>query len=75
VDQGLLLRFSKDQELWWVEGGDLVNFVAPIMVFLSSGMSSLRNKKGRGIYSPSRNVAVAASRGRIILPGMKYPGQ
>jgi hypothetical protein len=40
VDQGLLLRFSKDQELWWVEGGDLVIFVAPIMVFLSLGRAA-----------------------------------
>mgnify|MGYP006163464079 CR=1 FL=1 len=29
VDRGLLLRFSKDQELWLVGGGDLV-----ILVFL-----------------------------------------
>ena len=29
VDRGLLLRFSKDQELWMVGGGDLV-----ILVFL-----------------------------------------
>jgi hypothetical protein len=28
VDRGLLLRFSKDQELWMVEGGDKVIHVA-----------------------------------------------
>jgi hypothetical protein len=49
VDQGLLLRFSKGQELWWVEGGDLVIFMAPNVVFFNGGTSSLRKKKGRGI--------------------------
>jgi hypothetical protein len=53
IDQGLLLQFSKDQELWWVEGGDLVNFLAPNMVFFNGGLSSSRRKKGRGIYTPS----------------------
>jgi hypothetical protein len=52
VDQGLLLRFSKDQELWWVEGGDLVKFVAPHMRCINGGMSSLEKKRGMGIYSP-----------------------
>jgi hypothetical protein len=42
-----------------------VNFVAPNMVFFLLGMSSLRWKKGMGIYSPSQNVAVAASGGRL----------
>jgi hypothetical protein len=28
IDRGLLLRFSKYQELWVVEGGDLMIFVA-----------------------------------------------
>ena len=27
VDRGLLRRFSKDQRLWWVKGGDLVDLV------------------------------------------------
>jgi hypothetical protein len=52
VDQGLLLRFSKDQELWWVEGGDLLKFVAPNMRYFNGGTISLRKKRGRGIYSP-----------------------
>jgi hypothetical protein len=68
VDQGLLLRFSKDQELWWVEGGDLANLVAPNGVFFLCRTSSLRWKKGRGIYSPSQNVAVADLEGQIIRP-------
>jgi hypothetical protein len=45
-----------------------VNFEASIMVFLSLGTSSLRKKKGKGIYSPSQNVAVVASGDRIIRP-------
>jgi hypothetical protein len=32
VDQGLLLRFPKDQGLWVGEGGDLVSLVAPTML-------------------------------------------
>jgi hypothetical protein len=52
VDQGLLLWLSKDQELWWVEGGDLVKFVAPNMRCINGGTSSLEEKRGRGIYSP-----------------------
>jgi hypothetical protein len=83
VDQGLLLRFSKDQELWWVEGGHLVILVAPNGVFFLCRTSSLRWKKGKGIYSPTQNVAVAVVEGRIIRPkygriiraGMKSLGQ
>jgi hypothetical protein len=60
VDQGLLLRLSKDQELWWVEGGDIVDSVAPKCVFLLIGTSRLRKKKVRGIYTPFRNIVVPA---------------
>jgi hypothetical protein len=64
----------KDQELWWVEGRDLVNLVAPNMVFFLHSSSSLRWKKGRGIYSPSQNVVVAVVEGRIIrLAGLSGP--
>jgi len=38
------------------------------MVFFLSSSSSLRWKKGRGIYTPSQNVAVADLEGRIIRP-------
>jgi hypothetical protein len=38
-----------------------VIFVALNGVFFLFGMSSLSWKKGRGIYSPSQNVAVAVS--------------
>jgi hypothetical protein len=51
-----------------VEGGDLVIFVAPNEVFFLGRTSSLRWKKGRGIYSPSQNVAVVDLEGRIIRP-------
>jgi hypothetical protein len=69
VDQGLFLRFSKDQELWWVEGGDLVDLVAPNGVFFLCRTSSLRWKKGRGIYSPSQRRGRAADlEGQIIRP-------
>jgi hypothetical protein len=54
VDQCLLLRFSKDKELWWVEGGDLVDLVAQNMVFFKLGTSRLRWKKRRGIYTPPK---------------------
>jgi hypothetical protein len=40
-----------------------VIFVAPNEVFFLLRTSNLRWKKGRGIYSPSQNVAVAASGG------------
>jgi hypothetical protein len=43
-------------------------FVAPNEVFFLSRTSSLRWKKGRGIYIPSQNVAVADSEGQIIRP-------
>jgi hypothetical protein len=42
--------------------------VAPNEVFFLCRTSILRWKKGRGIYSPSQNVAVAESEGRIIRP-------
>jgi hypothetical protein len=45
-----------------------VNLVAPNGVFFLCRTSSLRLKKGRGIYSPSQNVAIADLEGRIIRP-------
>jgi hypothetical protein len=45
-----------------------VDLVAPNEVFFLCRTSSLRWKKGRGIYSPSQNVAVAELEGRIIRP-------
>jgi hypothetical protein len=42
--------------------------VAPNGVFFLCRMSNLRLKKGRDIYSPSQNVAVADLEGRIIRP-------
>jgi hypothetical protein len=45
-----------------------VNLVAPNGVFFLCRTSSLRLKKGRGIYSPSQYVAVADLEGQIIRP-------
>jgi hypothetical protein len=48
--------------------------VAPNGVFFLGRTSNLRWKKGRGIYSPSQNVAVAVLEGRIIRPaGLSGP--
>jgi hypothetical protein len=44
--------------IWWLQ----------ICVLFLSGTSKLRKKKGRGIYTPSQNVAVAALRG-VDIPG------
>jgi hypothetical protein len=50
IDQGLLHQFSEDQYLWMVGEGDLAIWVdLKCLVFLSR-TSSLRLKKGRGIY-------------------------
>jgi hypothetical protein len=49
-----------------------VDLVAPNEVFFLCRTSSFLGKKGRGIYSPSQNVAVAELEGRIIRP--KYGG-
>jgi hypothetical protein len=51
-----------------VEGGDLAMRLAPNSVLFLKRTSSLRKKMGRDIYSPSRDLAVAASRDRIIRP-------
>jgi hypothetical protein len=51
-----------------VEGGDLAMGLAPNSVLFLMRTSSLRKKKGMGIYSPSRDLAVAASGDRIIRP-------
>jgi hypothetical protein len=45
-----------------------VIFVAPNEVLFLGRTSSLRWKKGRGIYSRSQNVAVADMEGQIIQP-------
>jgi hypothetical protein len=45
-----------------------VILVAPNEVFFLCRTSSLRWKKGRGIYSPSQNVAITDLEGRIIRP-------
>jgi hypothetical protein len=42
--------------------------VAPNIVLFLMRTSNLRWKKGRGIYSPSRDLAIAASAGWIIRP-------
>jgi hypothetical protein len=49
-----------------VGGGDIAIWVASNIVLFLSRMDSLRWKKGRGIYSPSRDVAIDASGGQII---------
>jgi hypothetical protein len=51
-----------------VEGGDLAIRLAPNSVLFLMRTSSLRKKKGRGIYSPSQDLAIAASGDRIIWP-------
>jgi hypothetical protein len=42
--------------------------VAPNSVLFLKRMSSLRWRKESGIYSPNRDLVVAASGGRIIRP-------
>jgi hypothetical protein len=42
--------------------------VAPNEVFFLCRTSCFLGKNGRGIYSPSQNVAVAELEGRIIRP-------
>jgi hypothetical protein len=64
----LLLRSSKDQGLWVVEGGDLAMRLPPNSLLFLMRTSSLRMKKGRVIYSPSRDLAIAASGDQIIWP-------
>jgi hypothetical protein len=51
-----------------VEGGDLAMRLAPNSVLFLMRMSSLRRKKERGIYSPSRDLAIATSGDQIIRP-------
>jgi hypothetical protein len=45
-----------------------VDLVAPNEVFFLCWTSNLMWKKGRDIYSPSQNVAIAELEGRIIRP-------
>jgi hypothetical protein len=54
----------------WVEGGDLVDLVAPNMVFFKLGTSSLRWKKGRDIYTRPQERAVAV----VVTPTISGPG-
>jgi hypothetical protein len=62
-----------------VGGGDLVIWVALNRVLFLSSSSSLRWKKGRGIYTPSKIVAIAAlgaglfgqKGGKLSSPGLK----
>jgi hypothetical protein len=51
-----------------VEGGDLVVRLAPNSILFLMRTSKLGKKRGRGINTPSRNVSVAAAKGRIIRP-------
>jgi hypothetical protein len=51
-----------------VEGGDLAVRLAPNSVLFLMRTSKLGKKRGRGINTPSRNVSIAAARGRIIQP-------
>jgi hypothetical protein len=61
VDRDLLLRSSKDQEIWVVKGGDLAMRLAPNSVLFLMSTSKLEKMRGRGINTPPRNVSVAAA--------------
>ena len=76
VDQGLLLRSSKDQRVWVVGLGDLVMLELATMVdFLSWRANS--PEVGGGVYiAPPRNVAVAGHLvRRLRSPGLETPAQ
>jgi hypothetical protein len=57
ADQGLLLRFSKYQELWVGEGDDLVEIMAQNMVFFFVCLEQLLRKK-KGYKYPPLTVGV-----------------
>jgi hypothetical protein len=63
VDLGLLLRFSKDQELYVVEGGDMVKFVALLQGRFLMKATSLHLGNMAYVYTIQEKITVGASSG------------